>query len=307
VEAALSGPHAVRPRVTVGIPVYNGERFLAQAIDSILGQSFADLEVVLSDNASTDGTPEICCRYAASDARVRYTRNPTNLGVARNYSLLAQRARGEYFKWCSANDLCAPDFIGRCVEILDRHPDVALCYPRTRLIEFDSSAGEDYVDGVHLMEASPSSRWWRLVRTLRLNNALNGVFRLAVLRQTSLHGDYPGADLNLMAEVALRGKFYEIPEALFYRRVLPGTITKTMDGGTLSGYFGAHGYSAWRQNAAYLRAALRAPIPARERLAVCRHLLRKVYWDRARLGAELASNVRSLFRARGNEVANRRH
>lgn len=291
------GP-AGKPRVTVGIPVYNGERFLSQAIDSILAQSFEELEVVVSDNASTDRTPEICRAYAASDPRVRYTRNATNLGVARNYSLLVRHAHGEYFKWCSANDLCAPRFVGTCVGILDRHPDVALCYPRTRLIEFDSSEGVDYVDGLHLMEASPSARWWRLVRDIRLNNALNGVFRLAVLRKTSLHGDYPGADLNLMAEVVLRGKFYEVPEVLFYRRMVPGTITKTMDETSMARYF-PHSYSAWRQNAAYLWAALRAPIPLGERLAVCKNLLRKCFWDRARLGSELTSGLRSLFRDEG--------
>ena len=98
------------PRVSLGFPVYNGERYLAAALDSLLGQTFRDLEVVICDNASTDRTAELCAAYAARDARVRYHRNPTNLGAAPNFNRTFELSRGEYFKWAAHDDVCAPTF-----------------------------------------------------------------------------------------------------------------------------------------------------------------------------------------------------
>src|SRR5688572_28337892 len=94
------------PLVSIGLPVYNGERFLSEALDSLLGQTLADFELIVSDNASTDRTAEICLAYAARDARVRYVRQQTNIGAIRNWNFVARQARGQYFKWASANDFC---------------------------------------------------------------------------------------------------------------------------------------------------------------------------------------------------------
>ena len=100
------------PRVSVGIPVFNGERFLAETIESILAQTFKDFEIVISDNASTDRTEEICRSYAARDPRIRYNRNDTNRGAAWNHNRVFELARGEYFKWQSHDDFCAPRVSG---------------------------------------------------------------------------------------------------------------------------------------------------------------------------------------------------
>ena len=106
VDGAGSAPSA--PLVTVGIPVYNGERYLREAVDAILAQTFDDFELILSDNASTDSTAAICKEYAQHDPRVRYLHQPLNIGAPRNYSLLVACARGRYFKWSSASDTCEP-------------------------------------------------------------------------------------------------------------------------------------------------------------------------------------------------------
>src|SRR5262245_35151443 len=118
------------PRVSVGLPVYNGERFVADAIDSILSQDFEDLELIISDNASEDATEEIARAYVEKDARARYVRNEVNVGAARNYNNLVDMARGEYFKWAAHDDQCAPGFVGRCVDVLDRDESVVLVFPR---------------------------------------------------------------------------------------------------------------------------------------------------------------------------------
>ena len=123
------------PRASIGLPVYNGERFLAAAIDSVLEQTFSDLELIISDNASTDKTAEICRQYVARDPRIRYYRKETNNGGPWNFNRVFQYARGEFFKWQAADDVCAPTLVERSVEMLDRNQTAVLCYPRTMVID----------------------------------------------------------------------------------------------------------------------------------------------------------------------------
>ena len=101
------------PRLSIGLPVYNGEDFLAESLDSLLGQTYEDFELIISDNASTDGTADICRRYEKQDSRIRYIRQPRNLGCAPNHNVLVQYARGELFKWASHDDLYGRELIER--------------------------------------------------------------------------------------------------------------------------------------------------------------------------------------------------
>src|SRR5262249_36899823 len=119
-----------KPRVSIGMPVYHGEPFLKEALDSILAQTYSDFELIISDNASTDRTQEICTAYAAKDKRIQYSRNDKNLGAAKNYNRVFELSSGEYFKWAAHDDICAPDFLVRCITVLDQDPSVVLCYPR---------------------------------------------------------------------------------------------------------------------------------------------------------------------------------
>src|SRR3972149_7037346 len=132
------------PKVSVWMPVYNGERHLRNAVQSILGQTFRDIELIISDNASTDRTEAICREYASKDPRVRYYRNPKNLGAPENINSVFRRATGRYFKWAAANDECDPRFMEACVQILDERPNTVLAYPRTLLIRENSGQTEDY-------------------------------------------------------------------------------------------------------------------------------------------------------------------
>ena len=135
------------PRVSVGIPVYNGERYLEVAIVSVLNQTYQDFELIISDNASSDHTREICMEYAKQDPRIRYYRNDKNLGAAPNYNRVFQLSDAEYFKWADYDDLIAPDFLSKCIRILDQNPSVVLCYPRAMIIDENGKhLGEhDYV------------------------------------------------------------------------------------------------------------------------------------------------------------------
>ena len=92
------------PRISIGMPVYNGEQFLAGALDSVLTQDFEDFELIISDNASEDGTQKICLDYAARDRRIRYYRNEMNIGGSRNHSRVFELSAAEYFKWAHYDD-----------------------------------------------------------------------------------------------------------------------------------------------------------------------------------------------------------
>jgi glycosyltransferase involved in cell wall biosynthesis len=117
------------PKVSIGLPVYNGENFIREAIDSILGQIFCDFELIISDNASSDGTEEICRSYAGRDQRVRYYRNEENIGSSGNYTRVFLLAKGKYFKWTAHDDICKPDFIEKCIEVLDKDDSLETTSP----------------------------------------------------------------------------------------------------------------------------------------------------------------------------------
>ena len=218
VGAESEPPEAKAPRLTIGVPVYNGERYLRFALDSILSQTYRDFELLICDNASDDGTARICEEYRARDPRVRYLRNERNLGAAGNYNRAVREARGELFKWLPHDDGIRPTNIERCVEALDRDPTVVLAYPRTTFIDEEGNVLRDFVEGLDLPFDAPHKRLGRLVTDILLCNAVLGVIRRDVLLQTRLIDGFSGSDFVLLVELAMLGKFTEVPEYLFLRR-----------------------------------------------------------------------------------------
>jgi glycosyltransferase involved in cell wall biosynthesis len=208
-----------RPLVSIGLPVYNGEDYLPATLDSLLSQTFSDFEVIVTDNASTDGTKEICLVYASKDRRIRYSCNETNLGAAPNYNRAFELSSGEYFKWAAADDLCAAEYLERCVDVLVRQPSVVVCHPRTSLIDEDGGFLADYDDLLDFRSTRPHERFRDyLFRRAGMWNAIFGVIRASELRKTPLIGSYVSSDQVLLGELVLRGKVHQVPERLFFRR-----------------------------------------------------------------------------------------
>jgi glycosyltransferase involved in cell wall biosynthesis len=203
------------------MPVFNGEKYLEETLDWILAQTYSDFELIISDNASTDRTQEICQAYAAKEPRIRYYRNEKNFGATQNYNFVLEVSSGEYFKWAAHDDLCAPEFLERCVEILDREPDVVLCYPKTRIINEYGKFVEDYFDGFNLRSQKPHERFRDFFCAPGLCNPIAGLIRASILKKTPAIGNYASSDRVLLGELALYGQFYEIPEYLFLRRGHP--------------------------------------------------------------------------------------
>lgn len=208
------------PRVSVGIPVHNGENFLAQAIESILAQTYADLELIISDNASTDGTQEICQLYAARDRRVRYVRNAVNVGAAKNFNQLFAMAQGDYFKWLAHDDLVAPEFLERCVQVLDENPSIVLCHSRTQAIDEEGAVVREF-ESKDFGSPRAHQRFFQCVCTHHSQAAVFGLIRSSILARTRLIGSFISSDRVLLGELVLLGPFYELPEFLILKRHHP--------------------------------------------------------------------------------------
>ncbi|MEA5580681.1 glycosyltransferase family 2 protein [Nodularia harveyana UHCC-0300] len=206
------------PKLSVGLPVYNGEKYIKAALDSLLAQSFTDFELIISDNASTDNTEAICRAYAAEDKRIRYYRNQNNLGCSHNFNRVFDLSVGEYFKWAAYDDLHAPDFLIKCVEVLDDNPSVILCHSHVYFIDENGDFLQNY--NIKLKTDSPKhhERFHELL-TKHFCYQMYGVIRASALRKVPPMGSYGTADGILLLRLGLLGEFYEIPEYLFFARL----------------------------------------------------------------------------------------
>jgi glycosyltransferase involved in cell wall biosynthesis len=276
---------ASTPLVSIGLPVRNGARFLAQALDSLLGQTLQDFELIISDNASTDGTADICREYAARDARIRYVRQPSNIGGPRNWNFVALEARGRYFKWASADDFCDPRMLEKCVAVLNADPSVVLCYGRSCIVDEETEERRPFAHDISAVDPRPSERFKTVFRSLVLTgNAQQGVIRLDVLRRTPLEPLYPYGDMVLMAELALHGRFVLLPDILFYRRLGPRTWSMRLQPGQWQGFFypgsaPALSLGRLRLHPDYVKAVFRAPITASEKLRTLAMVARRATGD----------------------------
>jgi glycosyltransferase involved in cell wall biosynthesis/ubiquinone/menaquinone biosynthesis C-methylase UbiE len=210
-----------RPRLTIGLPVYNGGRFLRETLDSLLSQTFSDFELIISDNASTDDTERICREYAAKDSRILYYRQEYNRGAAWNHNTLVELAKGEYFKWAMADDVCAPELVERCIEVLDRNQDTVLACVRTMFVDEGGNVIRKIAHCWDLQSDKPHERFKAVMNIgghWANADALAGVTRYSAMAATGLLPHYQGGDKRPLAELSLVGKFHEIPEYLYFRR-----------------------------------------------------------------------------------------
>ena len=224
------------PKLSIGLPVYNGEQFLAQALNSLLVQTFRDFEIVICDNASSDRTPEICRAYVQRDDRIRYFRNQRNLGSVANFNLVFELSTAPLFKWAAHDDLHRGGYLESCVQLLDKHPDVVLAHSNTAFIdengEFFPSELEtgSYIDpktGVQVRadrleigdHVAAAERFWQVLSQARWGSHIFGVIRRKDLQQTRLNLNFYSSDRVLLAELALLGRFRCQPERLYLKRL----------------------------------------------------------------------------------------
>ncbi|MGH7495306.1 MAG: glycosyltransferase family 2 protein [bacterium] len=213
------------PLVSIGLPVYNGENFLDEAIYSILAQTCKDFELIISDNASTDGTPEICRAYAAQDARIRYYRQASNRGAIANFNFVFERAAGRYFKWAAHDDVIAPTFLECCVQVLEHRPESVLCFPAISYINEQCLVQKTVSCDLSIRAQTPVDRLKAFVNHQLDRNdifwAVFGLMRSEALRRAGPLGKYVASDQVLLVKLLLLGQFHQHPESLYARRVHP--------------------------------------------------------------------------------------
>jgi len=210
-----------RPTLSIGLPVRNGEAFLEEAADALLRQSFTDIELIVSDNASTDRTEEIGRRLARRDRRVRYLRQPVDLGAVPNFNLVVEEAGGRYVKWAAHDDLHDPTFAERCVAALERDPGVVVAFTRAHTIDDEGRIlRTDWGEHPDLADADSVIRFRRALAPPHhpIPLPIFGVIRADVLRRTGLMVVCPDYDRALLAELALHGPFVEVSVPLFLQR-----------------------------------------------------------------------------------------
>ena len=207
-----------KPLLGVGLPVYNGEDFLARAIDSVLAQTFRDFEIIISDNGSTDRTEEICRDYASRDARVSYHKAAENRGIVWNYNQVFALSSNELFVWFSHDDILAPTYLEKCVEILQKDPSVVLSFSNWGEIDSTGKLQGSYKSRVVMDSADPVERFRAGIRLDHLCEPWCGVTRADIARKTGLYGNYADYDRVLIAEIGLHGRLVEVQEPLFFRR-----------------------------------------------------------------------------------------
>ena len=224
------------PRVSIGLPVYNGARLLPQALSCLLGQTLGDFELIICDNASTDETQQICAEHAARDRRIRYVRNERNLGANANFNRTVALARAAYFKWAAHDDLYEPSYLATCAGMLDRQTDTVLAHCATAFIDDDGrefpweDAANAYIDPRTSVRLYPDGidigrpqraalRFWQVLSRALWGSHMFGVIRRPVLLRTHLLENYVSSDRAMLAELALLGRFEASPERLFKKRI----------------------------------------------------------------------------------------
>jgi glycosyltransferase involved in cell wall biosynthesis len=225
----------VSPLVSIGMPVYNGQKTVRQALNSLLAQDYEHFELIISDNASTDDTQAICLEFAARDRRVRYYRNEVNHGAVWNFNRVFELSSGKYFAWAGSDDRWANAFISKCVAELEKKPSIVLCYPLSQFVDRD---------GRNLMIVDSDVTTRRLNRLERLHTvilgmysavALYGVIRVDMLRRTTLNQYCIHPDKSLLYQLSILGQIVRVSEVLHYYQYVEKSVEQYADQVSLKG------------------------------------------------------------------------
>ncbi len=289
-----------RPMVSIGLAVYNGEKFLQEAIDSILNQTFTDFELIISDNASTDRTSEICQKYLSQDQRIRYSRNETNIGGANNENLTFKLSKGKYFRWAAHDDKMAPQLLEKCVEIMERHPDIVLCH--TMIVEMDEHGHPDKTtsrnNGVF---EKAYQRFAAIALSDDFLEETYGLMRSEILGKTHLQANYTASDRTLMCEMSLYGRFHQVSEPLFFKRFHPGNLYidwRTRMAWFDSAYVGKIVFPWWEQFVDYFRTINRVPLPASDKVLCYLFMARWLLKNGPKMMKDLVVALAMLFHSK---------
>jgi glycosyltransferase involved in cell wall biosynthesis len=280
-----------QPTVSIGVPVYNGEGYLAEMLESLLAQTFGDFEIVISDNASTDGTAAIARAFAARDPRVRVHTSAVNRGAGWNFNRVLELSSGRYFKWQAHDDIVSPTFLEHCVGLLDRDPSMSVASTGVVMVDAGLRTIEHY--GVHLDLGNPDpvERFREVVLRWHLCYEVFGVIRRSALDRTAGMGGFSHGDGVLLAHLALLGPYGFVDQPLFLSRQHEQQSMKQFghEGGgndyrRYAVWFdpaleGVLTMPNWRISREFAEVVLAVPMPALDRLRCALIVARRMRWD----------------------------
>ena len=204
------------PLVTIGMPIYNEERFVEQALESLRKQDYPNLRILISDNSSTDRTGEICQRAAEQDERIAYTRTEENIGAAVNFEHVQRQAGGDYFMWAAGHDVWSADLVSVSVATLEENASASIAFATSYWMD---ETGERQDRDTDYPDTRPQSVIGRFFTVFWGNmHPVLGLIRVSHLRQSRGLQSFVGADLVLLSELILAGDFVHVPDAWWNRR-----------------------------------------------------------------------------------------
>lgn len=303
----MSGTERLRaaeatPLASIGIPVYEGEDYLGETLDSVLAQDYPHLEIVISDNASTDSTVDIIRERSRETDRVRLVEQHENVGAAENYNIVFREARGEYFAWNAHDDLSTPDFVSAAVSALESDPDAAVAIGRPFWVDSEGTKLRPIPIPPNLGDPSPARRFRSAARG-HPAALVFGLFRSEFVRRGHLHEPFSGSDRNFVAEMMLYGTAVPAGRAEFYLRDHDRRSVRRLNRSGLKkwahrreGWYsparaGRIVFPSWRRVSGYLKAIARAPLNPLQRVACLFAVVALLFDDRFRLLRQLTRDV----------------
>lgn len=202
-----------KPMVSIGMPVFNGEKYIREAIDSLLAQTFTDFELIISDNASSDTTQSICEEYLRKDSRIRYIRQDENRGPLANFLFVHSEAVGKYFMWAAHDDRWQEDYIDKLVVILEKEPECSLAFSYYIVRNLESG----YEELIKTVGADTSSSFKNYFSTIRhmCPSMIYGIYRKDCMDMRQLDRPFDFADVHFVSELASRTKIKVVKEYLY--------------------------------------------------------------------------------------------
>jgi glycosyltransferase involved in cell wall biosynthesis len=291
------------PKVVIGLPVYNSQKYLGAAIESHLAQSFTDFDLVIADNGSTDATPAICADYASRDKRVKYSRSEENRGILWNHRRVMEaiKSPNQYFRWAAGDDIMEPGLLQAMVTVLDTRPEVEAVVPDTRNIDADGKIMGSMARSLDLQSPDASERAWQILTGGYQMVIAFGLFRTSTLRMMRTRPDYIGWDFVFVWELALRGLMVQPTGSVLLRRFHAGAMShvktakemrKWVEPNSKAGMSFPHWTWAYER----ARALLASPLPAKEKLRIGAMLSRVMLWQRASLVRDVTQAARRTLR-----------
>jgi|KBSMisStaDraftv2_1062788.scaffolds.fasta_scaffold47966_2 glycosyltransferase involved in cell wall biosynthesis len=292
-----------KARVVVGLPVYNGERYLGAAIESHLAQSFGDFQLVISDNGSTDATADICADFARKDARVKVLRSPENRGILWNHRRVFEAIESphQYFRWAAADDIMEPGLLEAMVEVLDTRSEVEAVVPDTRNIDTDNRIIGSMARTLDLQSADAFERARQVLTSGYQMVIAFGLFRASTLQSLRTRPDYIGWDFVFLWELALRGQMVQPVGPVLLRRFHPGAMSNVKTAKEMRKWVEPKSsarmtFPHWTWAYERLRALLAAPLPRHDRLRIAKLLARVTVWQRGALAKDVTQAARRVLR-----------